>query len=403
MEVLNKVKLGEILDVVRGASLSGEYYSTEGDLVRLTLGNFNYPCGGFKENTSKADIYFTGPIRKEFILNKGDIITPLTEQVAGLLGETARIPESGKYIQSGDVGKVVPNEEKLDDSFAYYLLSSPSVKLQLGAAAQQTKIRHTSPDKIKDCIVWLPSLDYQKKAGFILNRINATISNNNAISSTLESLAKTIYDYWFLQFEFPNEEGKPYKSSGGKMVWNEELKREIPEGWEAKAIGTLLSKVPKTVSVLRDDYTKGNRYPIVDQSKDYICGYTNDETKVLHLESCIVFGDHTNIAKFVNFPFARGADGTQIIISNERNLDNYLLYMQIQSLPVIEQGYSRHYKFLKEQFVFIPSKEVNETFCEITKYITSEFRNITESNNKLVSLRDFLLPMLMNGQVKVNV
>ena len=127
---MKKVKLEEILDVKRGASLSGKFYSTKGDKVRLTLGNFDYPNGGFKKNTSKEDIYFTGPVKKEYILKKGDIITPLTEQVAGLLGETARIPENDLYIQSGDIALIIPREKVLDKKFAYYLISSPIIKKQ---------------------------------------------------------------------------------------------------------------------------------------------------------------------------------------------------------------------------------------------------------------------------------
>ena len=76
---MKKYKLGELLDVTRGASLSGEYYSTEGEFIRLTLGNFDYQNGGFKENTSKDDLFFTGTVKPQFILNEGDIITPLTE------------------------------------------------------------------------------------------------------------------------------------------------------------------------------------------------------------------------------------------------------------------------------------------------------------------------------------
>lgn len=216
---MKKVKLGDVLDIKRGTSLSGKYYSTKGDKIRLTLGNFDYPNGGFKQNTSKDNIYYVGPdVKNEFILKKGDIITPLTEQVAGLLGETAKIPESNKYILCGDTALVIPDEKKLDNNYAYYLLSSPLIKRQLGAAAQQTKIRHTSPDKIKSCIAWLPEIEYQRKAGELLSNIDKKIENNNAISSQLESLAKTVYDYWFLQFDFPDENGNPYRSSGGKMV-----------------------------------------------------------------------------------------------------------------------------------------------------------------------------------------
>ena len=182
---MKKVKLGEVLEVKRGMSLSGDYYSEEGELIRLTLGNFNYPGGGFKDNTSKNNIYFTGQVRPEFILNKGDIITPLTEQVSGLLGETALIPESGKYIQSGDVGLVTPKEGLLDRLYCYYLLASPLIKRQLGAGAQQTKIRHTSPDKIMDCEAYIPDYLQQKKIGKLLASIDEKIKVNNEINDNL--------------------------------------------------------------------------------------------------------------------------------------------------------------------------------------------------------------------------
>ena len=233
---MTKYKLGELVEVTRGASLSGQFYAEEGKLIRLTLGNFNMNGGGFKENTSKTDLYFTGTVRDEFILNKGDIITPLTEQSLGLLGTTARIPESGKYIQSQDVALVRCKEGLLDPNFCYYLISSSIVRQQLSAAAQQTKIRHTSPEKIKDCTVWVPDFYTQKNIGRILTDIDNKIAINRRINDNLEAMAKQLYDYWFVQFDFPNEEGKPYKSSGGAMVWNDKLKREIPEGWYAENI-----------------------------------------------------------------------------------------------------------------------------------------------------------------------
>ena len=174
---MKRYRLGELVEVTRGMSLPGEYYSTSGSLVRLTLGNFNYAFGGFKTNTSKDNVFYTGTVKPEFILKKGDIITPLTEQTPGLLGSTARIPESGKYIQSQDIGLVKCKEGRIDPSFCYYLLSSASVKKQLGSSAQQTKIRHTSPDKIKDVIVDIPSLSDQQAIGRFLDTIDARIAN----------------------------------------------------------------------------------------------------------------------------------------------------------------------------------------------------------------------------------
>ena len=189
---LKKYKLGELVEVTRGASLSGQYYSESGEYVRLTLGNFNMNGGGFKENTSKSDLYFTGTVKDEFILNEGGIITPLTEQSIGLLGTTARIPESGKYIQSQDFALVRCKEGLLDPNFCYYLISSATVRQQLSAGAQQTKIRHTSPNKIKDCTVWIPTYENQQKIGRIMSDIDAKIALNRQINDNLPMLDRSL-------------------------------------------------------------------------------------------------------------------------------------------------------------------------------------------------------------------
>lgn len=191
------VKLGNYLDIKRGPGLPSENYATEGSLIRLTLGNFNYPNGGFKNNASKQDIYYSGNVKKEYILKKGDLITPLTEQVEGLLGETAWIPEDDKYIQNGDIGLVVPFENVLDKKYCYYLLSSYIIKNQLSAGAQQTKIRHTSPEKIKDCVAPIPSVDYQRKIGNILYEIDRQIERNNLMVKKLQVLSQGIFNKFF--------------------------------------------------------------------------------------------------------------------------------------------------------------------------------------------------------------
>ena len=177
---LKKCLLGELIAVTRGASLSGNYYSTKGEYIRLTCGNFDYRNNCFKENTSKDNLFYTGAFKAEFLLEKGDIITPLTEQAIGLLGTTARIPESEKYIQSQDIALIKCKADRIDPTFCYYLISSRLVRNQLSAAAQQTKIRHTSPDKIKDCTVWIPELDDQKAIGRLLASLDEKIQLNKS-------------------------------------------------------------------------------------------------------------------------------------------------------------------------------------------------------------------------------
>lgn len=185
--MLQKYKLGELVDVTRGASLSGEYYSTNGKYIRLTCGNFDYRNNCFKENTSKDNLFYKGVFKAEFLLEKGDIITPLTEQAIGLLGTTALIPESGKYIQSQDIALIKCKADRIDPTFCYYLISSRLVRNQLSAAAQQTKIRHTSPDKIKACIVWVPKLDEQRAIGRLLASLDDKIQLNKRINDNLRA------------------------------------------------------------------------------------------------------------------------------------------------------------------------------------------------------------------------
>ena len=184
---LKKCLLGELIAVTRGASLSGNYYSTKGEYIRLTCGNFDYRNNCFKDNTSKDNLFYTGEFKEEFLLEKGDIITPLTEQAMGLLGTTARIPESGKYIQSQDIALVKCKVGKIDPTFCYYLISSRLVRNQLSVAAQQTKIRHTSPDKIKACTVWIPELDDQKAIGRLLASLDEKIQLNKRINDNLRA------------------------------------------------------------------------------------------------------------------------------------------------------------------------------------------------------------------------
>ena len=184
---LKKCLLGELVAVTRGASLSGNYYSAKGEYIRLTCGNFDYRNNCFKENTSKDNLFYTGVFKAEFLLEKGDIITPLTEQAIGLLGSTARIPESGKYIQSQDIALIKCKADRIDPTFCYYLISSRFVRNQLSAAAQQTKIRHTSPDKMKACTVWVPELDDQKAIGRLLASLDEKIQLNKRINDNLRA------------------------------------------------------------------------------------------------------------------------------------------------------------------------------------------------------------------------
>ena len=222
------------------------------------------------------------------------------------------------------------------------------------------------------------------------------------INRNLEALAKQLCDYWFVQFDFPNEEGKPYKSSGGKMVWNEKLKREIPDGWEVTNIGGILDKVISTPRLSTDEYLSNGTYPVIDQTTDvYYAGFTNNKDAVVNQFPAVVFGDHSCAVKFVNFPFVRGADGTQVMLSNCSNISIEYLYFVVKGIK-IGKGYARHYSFLKEQPIIKPSIKEAKKFESMAQIL---FEQITRNRTEILSLtkqRDELLPLLMNGQVSVN-
>ena len=423
---MTKYKLGDLIDVTRGMSLPGDKYAESGNLIRLTLGNFNLQGNEFKPNTSKTDIYFTGSVKKEFIMKKGDIITPLTEQTYGLLGSTARIPESGKYIQSQDVALIKSKSDKLYEDFCYYLISSPSVRKQLGAAAQQTKIRHTSPDKIKDCEVIIPEdVNQQIKITNLLNTIENKIALNNKTNTELENMAKTIYDYWFTQFDFPDKNGHPYKTSGGQMVYNEILKREIPAGWEVRTIESISKRVKVGFVGPIDEYYCDNNsgYPIIRPAEMSEQGINYDELRHItkefydkNLKSQIHKGD---------ILLSRcGKDGIPNIYESDKEAQVLNVVIIEPNREIISEYFTfdaMRSQFIQDQIsngtsgsvqgvintkiiaaVILPFYEtVAKKYVEEVSPIHQKISKCREESRKLTSLRDYLLPLLMNGQIEV--
>jgi len=408
---MKKYKLGELIEVSRGASLKGDFYAASGKYIRLTCGNFDYRNNSFKENTSKDNLFYIGEFKAEFLLEKGDLITPLTEQAIGLLGSTAWIPESGKYIQSQDIAKIICKEELLDKKFAYYLISSNMVKQQLSAAAQQTKIRHTSPDKIKDCTVWLPSLEEQKQIGQLLFDLDRKIELNRAINHNLEAMAKQLYDYWFVQFDFPDENGKPYKSNGGEMIYSDALKKYIPKGWTYSPLRVLVDledfkRIP--LSNAQRVERKGE-FPYYGATgiMDYIDEFIFDYDILLLAED----GSTSDSNGFPVVQYVWGEvwvnNHAHIILPKDRAHLIYT-YFLLKSIPVkmIETG-SIQKKISQENLlgykaINVP-KQLIDIYTERIKPMWEQKKLATEEIIQLTKQRDELLPLLMNGQIKVGV
>ena len=423
--------LGDLLDVTRGMSLPGTNYATSGELIRLTLGNFDYSGNGFKEITSKDNIYYSGAGPEEFIMKAGDIITPLTEQTPGLLGTTARIPVSGKYIQSQDVALISCKPGKLDPLFCYYLVSSSIVKQQLAAGSQQTKIRHTSPDKIKACVVFIPEdLTVQHRIGEVLTAIDDKIALNRKANTELEALAKQIYDYWFVQFDFPDANGRPYKTNGGKMVSESTFNFPTPDGWDVLKLGDLIEK-PESGKRPSGGINKSlkdgipslgaeciqalgefdfSRTPFIPQDSKITSGIIQDNDILVYKDGAYV-GQTTLFRDGFPFEYATINEHVFLLRSKDKDFQEYLFYTLLR-----EQYYESMQRLgkakaaqpglnqddLKSLDVLVPPKALYQSFSKEVRDIHKRIFNNALQNKHLIELRDYLLPIFMTGQLSIS-
>ena len=325
---------------------------------------------------------------------KGDILI----SASGTIGKTVIFDGEDSYFQDSNIVWIENDESKVTNQFLYYFLQTNPFITTNGST-----IKRLYNDNLRDTkIPNVPSIQQQNQITDILGALDKKIQINNQINQELEAMSKTLYDYWFVQFDFPDQNGKPYKSSGGKMVYNPEFKREIPEGWGVESVGNLLDKVTKAEKIENNSIEFVGRIPVIDQSQKYIAGFTNNQNSLIQPQNGhVIFGDHTRVVKYINFDYARGADGTQVLISNNENISNVLLYHMIEDFDLSNYGYARHFKFLKEKLVIVPDKKISLQFANKADVIYKKIRNNIFENQELTQLRDWLLPMLMNGQVKV--
>lgn len=156
--------------------------------------------------------------------------------IAANIAETALLGQPMCFPDSIVGFNAFPN--KSNNLFVHYVFEL--LKQQIQDNVNGSIQKNINLEFLENFELMVPPLNYQNKVSKLLKDIDSKITNNNAISKELESMAKTIYDYWFLQFEFPDKDGKPYKSNGGKMVWNDQLKQEIPEGWEVSIVKNII-------------------------------------------------------------------------------------------------------------------------------------------------------------------
>jgi type I restriction enzyme S subunit len=311
----------------------------------------------------------------------------------------------------------------IDSKFGYYSLLVSNLQKRLRGSTQP----FVSYDLLNEVRVFLPEKDIQQRIGKVLSDLDSKIEVNNKINTELEAMAKTLYDYWFVQFDFPDENGKPYKSSGGNMVYNEELKREIPEGWGVGRFEDVLKDIEcgnrpeggikeisegipsigaeNILSIGKYDYSKEKLIP-----KEY---FTAMKQGVIRSGDVLMYKDGASLGRVSmfkkEFPYKECCINSHayILRSNHKVTQNYLyLWLDQDFLKqrIIRAGMRAAQPGINQQDVFrlpilIPDKSIVIRFeSHIANSIDKIFIN-AKQNRELAKQRDFLLPMLMNGQI----
>lgn len=380
-----------------------------------------------KINGSEFIEYTTGPKFR----NNDTLVAKITPCLEN--GKTAFVDVLNEdEVSFGSSEFIVLREnENSDSKFIYYLARSPLFRDKAISCMEGTSGRkRVNEGALKRQEILVPTTKAeQKKIAAVLSALDDKIELNNKINTELEQMAKTLYDYWFVQFDFPfdfaqgkpNEEGKPnekrsrgYKSSGGEMVYNAVLKREIPKGWEVKSLFETFSvqygfpfstddfnedKIGKPVIRIRD---------ILQNSISTYSSQDNVDEKYKLLEGDLLVGMDGNF--HLNFWTKSNCYLNQRVVrirEKDNILSNFIALFQIEPfIKLREKSVSRttvgHLsdKDLKSINILLPSKELRKK-CEIFDTFLFKIVSNKKQNQELASLRDWLLPMLMNGQVSV--
>lgn len=299
--------------------------------------------------------------------------------------------------------------------YIYYLLQTLNLNDRKSGSSVPTMNRnHLHPIQIMAHL----NIDIQNKIASTLSTIDDKIELNNKINDNLEKQAKLLYDYWFVQFEFPNEDGKPYKSSGGKMVYNKQLKREIPEGWEVKELGEITRTNNDSINPEQNPGYKFRYYsiPKFDETGTYEVSIGKDiksskfiieDTDILVSKlnpwfSRVIFAlnksDQICSTEFVVWRTAN-ANIKTFLFSLAKN-EHFISYCT-QSATGTSNSHKRVNPTIMMKYKFPFDLNLADKYGEIVNSGVNNYTSNQEQNQQLSSLRDWLLPMLMNGQVKV--
>lgn len=373
--------------------------------------------------------------QEKYSIQKGDILLTRTSETIDELGMSCvALKDYPTATYSGFVKRLRPTQKDItyDKYMGFYLRSKYFRKTMTNNAF--ITLRASLNEAIFSYInLYLPDFRTQKKIGDFLHLLNTKIELNQRINAELESMAKTLYDYWFVQFDFPNpstssgQAGKPYKSAGGKMVWNEELKREIPLGWEVEELGKHCQtfrgvtykkedvKSPSdknTIPILRATNISNGVIDVNDMV--YVPEELVSEDQMMEKFDVLITmssGSKAHVGKnafyYYDNKVSFGAFCSKL--STNKNMRFYVnIHMQSDGFKkyISNVGLGTNInnltnKHITEYKLLIPSKDVLLQFENMVMGFYNKISNNTKESQTLTELRDWLLPMLMNGQIQI--
>ena len=382
----------------------------EGDCVFLNTGNVRQNSFDFSNldfiTKEKDNLLRNGKLQRD------DIVLTTRGTVGNVALYSQEVPFSNIRINSGMV-IIRVNKNFWHPYFIYLFFQSHLFKKQIsrlisGSAQPQLPISILETVNIPQL-----TLDEQKEIIFNIKSIDQKIEINNQINQELEAMAKTLYDYWFVQFDFPDQNGKPYKSSGGKMVYHPELKREIPEGWGVEKLenianitmgqspkGTSYNEVGEGMLFFQGSTDFGWRFPVARQ-------YTTEPSRIAE-EDDILLSVRAPVGT-LNIADTRCCIGRGLAAINSKVGANSYIFNVMQDFKklfdMMNSVGTTFGSITKDDLyslkLIYPPNELLMKFDKSVNSFDREIKNRSRQNQELSQLRDWLLPMLMNGQVKV--
>lgn len=431
MKGLKKYKLSELYEMSSGISTKPEQAGHGTPFCSFTTVFNNYFLPHELPDRMDASL----EEQETYSLKEGDVLLTRTSETLDELGmSSVAVMDYPAATFSGFLKRLRPRQTNITyHKFLAFYLRSPLFRKAMNNNAVMT-LRCSLNEQIFSYLdLLLPDFHQQKKIGDLLYQIYAKIYLNNRINAELEGMAKLLYDYWFVQFDFPmttaqatglgkpHLTGHPYRASGGKMIYNEVLKREIPEGWNAGTAESLLIFNPSLS--LRD----GTEAGFFDMDAVPTCGFmtkavqrkaftggikfANGDVVVARITPCLENGKTALITQLEDGQVGFGSTEFIVMRGKARSLSAFGACLarseHFRKFAILNMTGTSGRKrieapILKTFPLSIPPIALLSIFEDICEPIFQKMTANEKENQELIQLRDWLLPMLMNGQVTAN-